>query len=151
MQNNLLDELIADYRGLVAALGYYRADWFLHFMGLESFPVYRQGGRMENYRGTPPLSERAFKILQALVKTAAENLERFDGKAFQSPRTLAEDISSFLALTTLTLEELASPLAEAILEEAFQQQRQQVSEFLTMGLISASGNEGMASKQEVKQ
>ena len=60
MQNNLLDELIADYRGIVAALGYYRADWFLQFMGLESFPNYRPSGRLQNYRGQPPLSDSAF-------------------------------------------------------------------------------------------
>lgn len=56
MQNNLLDELIADYWGIVVATGEYRADWFLRFLGLESFPQYRQGGRLENYRGQPPLS-----------------------------------------------------------------------------------------------
>jgi hypothetical protein len=39
MRNNIADELIADYRGIVAALGYYRSDWFLHFVGLESFPA----------------------------------------------------------------------------------------------------------------
>lgn len=36
MRNNLLDELIADYQGIVSAIGKYRADWFLRFMGLES-------------------------------------------------------------------------------------------------------------------
>jgi len=42
MRNNLLDELIADYQGIVAANGgRYRADWFLRFVGLESFPDYR--------------------------------------------------------------------------------------------------------------
>ncbi|HYQ84180.1 MAG TPA: hypothetical protein VEP28_09280, partial [Rubrobacter sp.] len=40
MRNNLLDELIADYAG-ITAVGPYRADWFLRFMGLEAFPAYR--------------------------------------------------------------------------------------------------------------
>ena len=40
MQNNLLDELIADYAGIVAAVGRYRSDWFLRSVGLESFPHY---------------------------------------------------------------------------------------------------------------
>ncbi len=78
MQNNLLDELIADYQGIVAAVGHYRADWFLRFVGLESFPNYREDGRLQNYRGQPPLSNQAFKILQALVVAAAQNLEQFD-------------------------------------------------------------------------
>ncbi|WP_243902599.1 DUF7005 family protein [Aetokthonos hydrillicola] len=80
MRNNLLDELIADYIGIVAAIGYYRADWFLRFLGLEVFPNYREGGRLQNYRGKPPLSNRAFQVLQSLTKAAAEQLENFDTK-----------------------------------------------------------------------
>jgi hypothetical protein len=104
MRNNLLDELIADYRGIVAAIGCYRADWFLHFMGLESFPDYREGGRLQNYRGQPPLSDSAFQILQALVKNAAENLQRCNGKL----ETFSGQPLMLIALTCLTLEELAS-------------------------------------------
>jgi hypothetical protein len=117
MQNNLYDELIADYRGIVAALGYYRADWFLYFLGLESFPNYRQGGRLENYRGNPPLSEGAFKILQELVKKAAENLEQFEREYCSLPRNFAEEVCLLLALTKLRLEELASPQAHFLLNK----------------------------------
>lgn len=109
MRNNLLDELIADYRGIVAAVGNYRADWFLHFIGLESFPNYRQGGRLENYRGEPPLSGGAFKILQALLVHAAKNLENFDKQFFANSRTVADEVTTLLALSKLTLEELANP------------------------------------------
>jgi hypothetical protein len=108
MRNNLLDELIADYRGIVAAVGGYRADYFLRFLGLESFPNYREGGRLQNYRGQPPLSESAFKILQALVKDAAQTLERCDrnyGDEFRSTNTQPLMLA---ALSCLTLEELAS-------------------------------------------
>ncbi|KST62966.1 DUF7005 family protein [Mastigocoleus testarum] len=108
MRNNLLDELIADYRGIVAAIGSYRSDWFLHFIGLESFPNYREGGRLQNYRGEPPLSEGAFKILQTLVVCAAKNLENFDKQFFAQSRTLANELSMLLTLSKLTLEELAS-------------------------------------------
>lgn len=108
MRNNLLDELIADYRGIVAAIGHYRADWFLHFLGLESFPNYREGGRLQNYRGEPPLSEGAFKILQALVIRATKNLEDFDKQFFTQSRTLAEEVAMLLTLSKLTLEELAN-------------------------------------------
>ena len=71
MRNHIFDELIADYRGIVAAIGHYKADWFLHFLGLET-SVYREGGRLQNYRGEPPLSDGAFRILQILVKKAAK-------------------------------------------------------------------------------
>ena len=112
MRNNMIDELIADYRGIVAALGYYRSDWFLHFIGLESFPAYRKGGRLENYRGEPVLSDGAFKILQILVKKAAENLDRFDKQFCQRQRTPLEQVSAIVTLTALTLEELADDSAE---------------------------------------
>lgn len=108
MRNHLLDELIADYRGIVAATGRYRADWFLHFLGLESFPNYRKGGRLENYRGKPPLSQGAFKILQILVVRAAKNLEDFDKQFSNCSRTLAEQVDVLLTLSKLTLEELAN-------------------------------------------
>jgi hypothetical protein len=114
MRNNLLDELIADYMGLVAACGRFRADWFLRFMGLEAFPVYRQGGRLENYRGQPPLSDQAFPVLQALVKSAAENLERFDT---QHNREASQTAAVLIALTDLTLEEIASAAAETRLQQ----------------------------------
>jgi hypothetical protein len=107
MRNNLLDELIADYAGIVAVCGRYRSDWFLRFIGLEDFPRYREGGRLENYRGQPPLSEEAFRVLQALVKAAAESLERLDAQRFVGPRTAEEQGRVLLALYQRTLEEIA--------------------------------------------
>jgi hypothetical protein len=74
-RNNALDELIADYFGMISAIGQFRADWFLQFMGLERFPKYREEGRLGNYRGNPSLSEGSFRILQALLKAAAEQIE----------------------------------------------------------------------------
>lgn len=121
MRNNLLDELIADYRGIVAAIGHYRADWFLRFLGLESFPDYREGGRLQNYRGQPPLSEGAFKILQALVKSAAENLERFDAEHGGELRTLNSQPIMLIALTYLTLEELADSEAHSYIQKILDQ------------------------------
>ncbi|ACC81669.1 DUF7005 family protein [Nostoc punctiforme] len=108
MQNNLLDELIADYRGIVAATGGYRADWFLRFMGLESLDNYRESGRLQNYRGEPPLSDGAFRILQALVTDAALNLERFDAEYINKLSVGNERNLLAIALTYSTLEELAS-------------------------------------------
>lgn len=112
MQNNIFDELIADYRGIVAAIGTYRADWFLHFLGLESFPNCREGGRLQNYRGNPPLSNGAFQILQALVKAAAENLQFFHVEYVSQLRDANIQPLILMALTQLTLEELADKSAE---------------------------------------
>ena len=117
MRNNLLDETIADYMGITAAAGRYRADWFLRFMGLESLPAYREGGRLQNYRGQPPLSEGAFGVLRALVKDIAENLQRAsDGLAFL-PGSPEERAGMLLALCGFRLEDLATPDAPARISE----------------------------------
>jgi hypothetical protein len=110
MRNNILDELIADYRGMVSATGgQYRADWFLRFLGLEDFPRYRDGGRLQNYRGDPPLSEGSFVILQALVKQAAENLQQFHDSHYPEISRPDNQRKLLIQLTQLTLEALASP------------------------------------------
>ncbi|KYC43092.1 hypothetical protein WA1_13400 [Scytonema hofmannii PCC 7110] len=119
MRNNAFDELIADYRGIVAAIGYYRADWFLHFIGMESFPDYREGGRLQNYRGQPPLSNGAFKILQALVKAAAINLQHFHTEYIHDLTDPDRQLQMFIALSYLTLEELAEPGFNLLIKQAF--------------------------------
>jgi hypothetical protein len=112
MRNNLLDELIADYTGMVGATGRFRAGWFLRFMGLEDFPHYRPGGRLDLYRGKPPLSDGAFRALQALVKRAAENLERFDAGLPAGPRGPEETALLIAALASRRLDDLAAEGAE---------------------------------------
>jgi len=102
MRNNVLDELIADYAGLVAATGRFRADWFLRFVGLEDFPRYRPGARLDLYRGTPPLSDGAFRVLQTLLKAAADTLEQ------SLERFPPEETAVMIAaLASLRLEDLA--------------------------------------------
>ncbi|MBN2012445.1 hypothetical protein JW960_24160 [candidate division KSB1 bacterium] len=118
MRNNLLDELIADFMGITNAIGMYRADWFLHFIGLEKYPSYRSGGRLENYRSTPPLSDSAFRILQHLAKNAAENLEVFCDTTFGNRLDPTAQDKMLLTLTQLTIDELASPKSEIYLQEA---------------------------------
>ena len=115
MHNHLLDELIADYQGIVAAIGRYQADWFLRFMGLEA-PTYREGGRLQNYRGQPPLSDGAFNVLGTLVQAAARNLERFDDQYRSALKQPQQDALVMLALTRLSLEELASDTGDRLLQ-----------------------------------
>jgi hypothetical protein len=119
MRNNLLDELIADYFGVTAAAGSFRSDWVLRFFGLESFPRYRPGGRMENYRGKPPLSDASFKVLQTLVMQAAHNVEAFDRAQARQPRSIQIQAAIFAALAGFTMEELASAEGPLLLEEKF--------------------------------
>ncbi len=113
MQNKALDELMADYWGLVVAMGDYQADWFLRFLGLEQWPNYRSSGRLSNYRGQPPLSDEAFAILQKSIVAAARNLEGAHRQVVGGSIATAPQLVSarYLveALTHLTLEEIAAP------------------------------------------
>lgn len=123
MRNNALDELIADYAGMTGATGRFRADWFLHFVGLEDFPRYRAGARLDLYRGDPPLSDGAFQILQELLVAAAGNLERFDAREAPEPRSPAETALRIAALASLRLEELASPEGPDLITGALERLR----------------------------
>jgi hypothetical protein len=106
MRNNLLDELVADYVGIVAATGRYRVEWFARFMGVEDHPRFRPGGRLERYRGTPALSDDAFDVLQrALIAAAAavDAIDRESPLALDDPAAAARRISE---LTAMGLERL---------------------------------------------
>ena len=107
MRNSLHDELIADFVGIRAAEGIYRGDWFLRFMGVEG-DAYRQGGRLQNYRGTPPLSDGAFAVLQELVKSAASTLEDVDTLHPHHATGADEAARALRALATLPVEALAA-------------------------------------------
>lgn len=76
--NNLHDELIADYIGITKTIGYYNKDWMLAFMGLEEYPKYRKGARLENYLADTNLSSENFEELTELIKNAVENIAIFD-------------------------------------------------------------------------
>jgi len=115
MQNNLLDEMMADYAGLRSAFGYFRAEWMLRFLGLECYPEYREGGRLQNYRGAPPLCDGAFRRLMQLVRQAAWNVEEFDssvGPYCSIPRAL-------VAIASMTIDELAAGGAPRMLAERY--------------------------------
>ena len=113
MRNNALDEILADFSGIVYAAGEYKPDWFFTFMGLENYPNYRDGGRLQNYINSPPLSPAAFKILQTLVKRAVVNIDEFTKKqSFQLKKNIFKVI---LTLACFTLEELSSTHALHIL------------------------------------
>ena len=109
IRNNVFDELIADFVGLVRAFGCYRADLALRFLGLEAYPAFRAGGRLEVYRGKPPLSDEAFAVARTLAVQSARNLEAFAQARPERLQTLAALGTLTFALTTMTLEELASP------------------------------------------
>jgi hypothetical protein len=108
MRNNLLDELLADYAGIVAAAGRFRAHWFLRFMGLDVEDGCRPDGRIWTYRGDPPLSDAAFAVLQRLVRAVAVRVEEVDGRLGAGLRAPLGRARVLLALAELTLEEIAA-------------------------------------------
>ncbi|MEC3875873.1 DUF7005 family protein [Chryseobacterium salviniae] len=78
--NNLHDELIADYIGIVATAGTYQKEWMLTFMGLEEYPKYRPGARLENYLSGMDLSDSEFAQVTKIIKNAIENIADFSNQ-----------------------------------------------------------------------
>ncbi|MEO7795608.1 MAG: ATP-binding protein [Thermoanaerobaculia bacterium] len=74
LRSHLLDELLADYVGSLAAFGSYDAARALRFLGLNVDAPSLPGGRWEIYRGALP--EAAIPALARLVERAARALER---------------------------------------------------------------------------
>ncbi len=117
IRNNVFDELIADFVGLARAFGQYRSDLALRFLGLEAYPAFRPGGRLEVYRGKPPLSDDAWAVARTLAVHGARNLDAFAKDQPQHLESLGTLGALTFALTTLTLEELASPDMAAAVRE----------------------------------
>ena len=78
--NNLHDELIADYIGISKTIGNYDKGWMLTFLGLEEYPKYRKGARLENYLGNDNISLENFERLTEIIKNAIENIALFDAE-----------------------------------------------------------------------
>ncbi len=74
IRSNLLDELIADYAGLVEAFGEYREDLARRFLGVDRLPTLRSGCRLEVYRGEPALSDGALEVVARLAAEATRRL-----------------------------------------------------------------------------
>lgn len=124
MQNHLLDELLADYAGITAAAGSFRAGWLMRFLGLGG-PHAGGGGsapqsrRFDLYRGDPPLSDGAFRALETVAARAAANLEAGERALWSAgPPGVAERSAMVQAAATLGLAEVAAPGGAERLERA---------------------------------
>jgi hypothetical protein len=112
----LQDELIADFAGLMETTGSFQADEFLLFMGLERFPDYRAGGRLENYpRELGGTAEGTHAVALLLVKAARRLEAYFSG--WDSARFAINKLRVLAALTWLPLEVLASQEADLAFDE----------------------------------
>src|SRR5690606_23307010 len=117
MRNNLLDELAADYAGIVAAFGRYDADIAKIVLGVDQ-PQPAADARLRLYLGDPPLDESLLPALAALARSAIEALARFDAgfapatRPFRVQRTV-------LGLLDTPLRSLAGPAGGAGLRRRF--------------------------------
>ena len=116
MRTHVFDEIVADFVGLARAFGTYRPDLALRFFGLEAYPQYRAGGRLEVYRPDPPLSEGAWAVVRTLVSRAVHALDDFASRWQGSWTNLADVGALTFAISQLTLEELAAPELPALIE-----------------------------------
>jgi hypothetical protein len=118
LRTHAVDELLADYAGLVGTYGHFKLDYFLQFMGLEAYPHLRENGRLAYYR--KQLSEFAFAKLQALLLSAAERLTSLETTPQTHPFGL-ETAVTVLAAISLPLHLLAGPDGDELLTKARQQ------------------------------
>lgn len=77
-QNNLHDELIADFTGIMCAVGEFKAKWFLSGMGIDMYPEKQEVGRFPVY--TSKLSEQAADFMKKIIIKAANNVEEWSKK-----------------------------------------------------------------------
>lgn len=82
--NNLHDEIIADYIGIKKTGNNYNIDWMLTFFGLENYPNYREGARLQNYIQNIEIDSPDFKDLLSIVRNAILNIKSFDKGIQQS-------------------------------------------------------------------
>jgi hypothetical protein len=108
MRNHLLDELVADFVGLLRGVGEYRPALARACLGLDDVGRYREGGRLACYRGEPPLSDGALAVVGRLAVSATANLAAFAEAAGQALFDLGRLAAAVFTLVGFTLEELAA-------------------------------------------
>ena len=118
MENHLVDELLADCMGIIAASGGFNASWFCHFMGLENYPEYREGGRFQNYLGDPQLVMEDQLRLREIVVKAANNLESFISSNWTGEPSLEDRQRLLTHLSKLRLSDFATTGAIETMEKA---------------------------------
>ncbi len=108
MRNHLLDELVADFVGLLRGTGGYRPALARACLGLDETGRYREGGRLACYRGQPPLSDAAFAVVARLATSATANLAAFAAAAGDALSDLGRLAAAVFTLVGFPLEELAA-------------------------------------------
>ncbi len=118
--NNLHDELIADYIGISKTIGAYYKEWMLAFMGLEEYPAYRKGARLENYLGDANLIAEQFGQLITVIKNAIESIARFDA-ALGTIHSVHDQVCRMDALCTTDLAAMSSVNGSNLLLQEYEE------------------------------
>jgi hypothetical protein len=113
IRSHALDELLADFIGLLRASGRYESRLALTFLGLQAFPIVRSTGRFLNYT-SGVLSDAATVVVASLVVAGAARLERLVAAWCIDPSDLPQLTKVIATLASCTLEELASPEASGL-------------------------------------
>ncbi|SDZ01611.1 DUF7005 family protein [Hymenobacter psychrophilus] len=116
--NNLHDELVADYIGISNTIGFYSKEWMLAFIGLEGYPNYRQGGRLENYVNNANLTLEDFRQLIPVIKCAIENIASFDAVVGKI-HSVNDQVARMNTLCTTDLLDISSPLGSSLLIQKY--------------------------------
>lgn len=74
VRSHATDEIVADFVGLVRAFGFYPDGIARTLLGIEDLPRFRAGGRLANYRGSPPLDDADFAEVCRLADAATRRL-----------------------------------------------------------------------------
>jgi len=114
IRDHALDEIVADFVGVLHAFGRYESAMARRFLGLEAYPTHRPDGRLENYRGA--LSRDAMSVVRCLAHRATGQLQRVAEALGPRPDDLPAMGRLTLALAALSLEELASDAAITLVE-----------------------------------
>lgn len=118
--NNLHDELIADYIGISKTIGTYNKEWMLAFMGLENYPAYREGARLENYLSNANLTADDFRQVTSVIKRAVESIARFDA-ALGTIQSAHDQLCRMDALCTTGLADMAATDGSAVLLQKYEE------------------------------
>ena len=118
--NNLHDELIADYIGISKTMGTYNKEWMLAFMGLEAYPSYRKGARLENYLASADLADENFCQLTTIIRQAIEGISDFDAE-LGTIHSAHDQLCRMDALCATDLADIASPNGSNLLLRRYQE------------------------------
>ena len=92
----------------------------LAFMGLEDYPAYRKGARLENYLGDANLTAEQFGQLITVIKSAIESIACFD-TALGTIHSAHDQVCRMDALCTTDLLDIASANGSTLLLQKYEE------------------------------